>query len=100
MNQPRVPFRPTVGVAVVVGLAAVLVGFLAIGVISYTNTRTLGQNVESAEHTQQVLLALNNLLSLAKDAETGQRGFLITGDERYLAPTRRPSTRSTASSRS
>src|SRR5580698_6088909 len=86
MNQPTLPFRLTIGVAVVVGLATVLVGFLAIGAISYSNTRTLWQNVESAEHTQQVLLALNNLLSLAKDAETGQRGFLITGDERYLAP--------------
>lgn len=30
--------------------------------------------------------ALNALLSSLQDAETGQRGYLITGDDRYLAP--------------
>jgi PAS domain S-box-containing protein len=31
-------------------------------------------------------LALTTLLSTLKDAETGQRGYLLTGDESYLAP--------------
>jgi signal transduction histidine kinase/DNA-binding response OmpR family regulator/CHASE3 domain sensor protein len=75
-----------VGISVLAGLIAVLFAFLAIGAVSYTNVRTLWHNVELAEHTQQVLLSLSNVLSLAKDAETGQRGFVITGDEKYLAP--------------
>lgn len=29
---------------------------------------------------------LDDVLSSMKDAETGQRGFLLTGDEKYLAP--------------
>ena len=29
---------------------------------------------------------LEALLSSVKDAETGQRGFLLTGEERYLEP--------------
>lgn len=29
---------------------------------------------------------LNQVLSLLKDAETGQRGYIITGDAKYLAP--------------
>lgn len=29
---------------------------------------------------------LNNVLSVVKDAETGQRGFLLTGDPRFLEP--------------
>ncbi len=37
-------------------------------------------------HTQQVLLQLSNTESLVKDAETGQRGFLYTGEAEYLAP--------------
>jgi CHASE3 domain sensor protein len=85
-SRSQSPFRPQVGITVVAGLAAVLVAFLAIGAVSYANVRTLWSNVELAEHTQQILLSLSNLLSLAKDAETGQRGFVITGDERYLAP--------------
>jgi CHASE3 domain sensor protein len=35
-----------------------------------------------------VLEHLSGLLSLMKDAETGQRGFVITGDETYLEPHR------------
>jgi PAS domain S-box-containing protein len=33
-----------------------------------------------------VLQDLSDFLSLLKDAETGQRGFLLTGDESYLRP--------------
>ncbi len=35
---------------------------------------------------QQVKTSLAGLLSAAQDAETGQRGFLLTGDETYLEP--------------
>uniref|UniRef100_UPI0025DE7B5B sensor histidine kinase n=1 Tax=Novosphingobium sp. TaxID=1874826 RepID=UPI0025DE7B5B len=41
-----------------------------------------------AEHTAQVLDALNTLVSSTTDGETGQRGFFITSDQRYLAPYR------------
>jgi CHASE3 domain sensor protein len=32
------------------------------------------------------ILQLTNVLSLMKDAETGQRGFIITGQDSFLAP--------------
>lgn len=38
------------------------------------------------EHTQQVQLELAEFESLLKDAETGERGYLYTGDPRYLEP--------------
>jgi len=37
-------------------------------------------------HTRQVLFELEKTESLLKDAETGQRGFLYTGEGKYLAP--------------
>ncbi|MFZ2307198.1 MAG: CHASE3 domain-containing protein [Rhodoferax sp.] len=37
-------------------------------------------------HTQRVISGANGVLSTLKDAETGQRGFLLTGDERFLEP--------------
>ncbi len=37
-------------------------------------------------HTQQVLLELTQIESLLTQAESGQRGYLYTNDERYLAP--------------
>jgi PAS domain S-box-containing protein len=38
------------------------------------------------DHTRRVLLEISRTESLLKDAETGQRGFLYTGDPAYLAP--------------
>lgn len=37
-------------------------------------------------HTRRVLLQLETTESLLKDAETGQRGLLLTSDELYLQP--------------
>ncbi|WP_020473594.1 response regulator [Zavarzinella formosa] len=75
-----------VGTGAFPALAFVLSLFLASGFVSYFNTRTLSQGARQVAHTQEVLSALDDVLSLAKDSETGQRGFLITGDDRYLAP--------------
>src|SRR4051812_983709 len=36
--------------------------------------------------TYEVIGKAEALLSATKDAETGQRGYLITGDRQYLAP--------------
>ena len=38
------------------------------------------------DHTYEVLIALSALETQVVDAETGQRGFLLTGDARYLEP--------------
>ncbi|RYD20466.1 MAG: response regulator [Verrucomicrobiaceae bacterium] len=38
------------------------------------------------ERANTVISVLDSVRSLMKDAETGQRGFLITGDEKYLQP--------------
>jgi len=34
----------------------------------------------------EAIRTLDHLISAVKDAETGQRGYLLTGDEKYLAP--------------
>src|ERR1035437_3170162 len=39
-------------------------------------------------HTLRVLNASGLLLSTMEDAETGQRGYLLTGDDGYLQPYR------------
>jgi CHASE3 domain sensor protein len=38
------------------------------------------------EHSMTALAAMDKVFSLLQDAETGQRGFVITGDAAYLAP--------------
>jgi signal transduction histidine kinase/CheY-like chemotaxis protein/CHASE3 domain sensor protein len=69
-----------------IAVAASLVMFLIGGFITYNNTRSLVEDVALVTHTHDVLSALDEILALNKDAESGQRGFLITGDERYLEP--------------
>jgi methyl-accepting chemotaxis protein len=66
------------------GLAALTL--VVIAVVSYRNTSRLIENDAWVTHTYQVQTGLADLLSELKDAETGQRGYLITGDESYLAP--------------
>ena len=53
---------------------------------SYRNTLKLVENERWVAHTHQVLTELEATLSTLKDAETGQRGYLLTGEERYLEP--------------
>jgi signal transduction histidine kinase len=65
----------------------VIIAVLAVNaIISYRATRTLIDNERILSHTYDVINALAVVLSTLKDAETGQRGFLITGDEKYLEP--------------
>ena len=78
--------RANAGFSIFLGLAAVLLFFVASAFISYWNTRIFSRNATLVTHTHEVILKLSDLRSLAKDAETGQRGYVLTGDDSYLAP--------------
>jgi len=47
--------------------------------------RVLNAHAREESH-REVIANINELVSTAKDAETGQRGFIITGDDSYLGP--------------
>lgn len=68
-------------------VAAVALLLLAANVLlTVYNTRQLYTDSNWVGHTYKVIAGLEEILSLAKDAETGGRGFLITGDEIYREP--------------
>ena len=69
--------------AVLVGAAAVLLGMVVMLLHEFTERQAAEFWVT---HTYHVLNSSDSLLSTIKDAETSQRGFLLTGDETYLAP--------------
>ncbi|MBI4879069.1 MAG: CHASE3 domain-containing protein [Planctomycetes bacterium] len=71
---------------VITGFAVTLLLFSAIGTVSYRSTTQLASNAESVKQASEVLAQLAGILSLATDAETGQRGFTVTGDESFLEP--------------
>lgn len=68
------------------GFAFALTLLVAADVVSYLSVRRLLGTAGSAERSQQVVEQLDQVLLDLQDAETGQRGYLITGDPTYLAP--------------
>ena len=72
--------------SVSLGLSLVAVFFIISGIVSYINIQTLDRDSEQVAHTHEVLLGLTQILSSMKDAETGQRGYVLTGRESYLQP--------------
>ncbi|MCS0502942.1 response regulator [Ancylobacter mangrovi] len=72
--------------AVAIGLLGAIVFFLLSGTIAYLNLQALKDNSQRIFHSHEVIVALAAIRSSAQDAETGQRGFLLTNDEKYLEP--------------
>lgn len=68
------------------GLGIVLIFFVISGMIAYRNVETLRANSQRIWRTHDVLMAMGELLSTMQDAETGQRGYLLTGNDKYLEP--------------
>lgn len=56
--------------------------------VSAYNIDVLTANDRAVYHSRDVSRALADLVSALKDAETGQRGYQITGQDEYLAPYR------------
>ncbi|MEP0919956.1 PAS domain S-box protein [Leptolyngbya sp. DQ-M1] len=68
------------------GFSITLVLVLINGVISYRNIFRLVDNERLVRQSHQVIAVLEDTLSTLKDAETGQRGYLLTGQDQYLEP--------------
>ena len=71
---------------IVAGFGTALVILILVGVVSF---RTMAQNSEDrvwVNHTHLVLEKLDAVLANLLDAETGQRGYIITSEETYLEP--------------
>ena len=62
------------------------VAVVALGLLSYRGIKERTETATRTNATLQRLRELDSFLSALKDAETGERGYLITGDERYLEP--------------
>jgi PAS domain S-box-containing protein len=71
----------------------VIAGFVVLGLLLVANAvmtkhrmDVQSGNAQWVLHSRQVEVALEETESTLKDAETGQRGYLLTGDATYLAP--------------
>lgn len=72
----------------VFAFALTLAVLISGGLLGYLNARHLIANDRTVAHTDEAIVELVTVLSTLQDAETGQRGYLLTGDEAYLQPYR------------
>ena len=92
MKRRRLTLAEQVAVAFMVGVV-----YLAIvGSVAYTNVNRFADATARAERTHVVLRTLEETFSVVTGAETGARGYVITGDARYLQPYRDAETKAVA----
>jgi PAS domain S-box-containing protein len=70
------------------GFAMATAILVFVGWQSYRNTARFAEASELQKHTYEVLRNLDETVAWLVDAETGQRGYILTGDEAYLEPYR------------
>ncbi|XGV95383.1 MAG: response regulator [Leptolyngbya sp. BL-A-14] len=78
--------RLKIGTKIGLSFALGLLFFAVLSAISYRSTRQLIETSKRESHTYEVISQVEELLSRLKDAETGQRGYVITGEKKYLEP--------------
>ncbi|WP_404480362.1 response regulator [Novosphingobium sp. BL-52-GroH] len=69
-----------------IGLAIAVVFFIVSGTVAYLNVQTLREDAAKIFHSHTVIVAMHDLMSSVQDAETGQRGYLLVGKDKYLDP--------------
>lgn len=68
------------------GLGLSLVLLFISSLASYVSIRNLIESSSMVRDSNQTIKDLDRIFSLVKDAETGQRGYLLTRDDRFLQP--------------
>lgn len=79
----------TFGRKIAAGFTLSFLLLVGIGTVAYRTIETLTSANGWVTHTHIVLEHIGAVLSLLTDAETGERGYIITGDDSYLEPYRR-----------
>ena len=70
----------------VISFCAALIILACISTVSYRSLREFVENAGWVEHTQNVMRETEAVLSDLKDVDSGVRGYLISGEKRFLAP--------------
>ena len=80
------PMKWSIEHKVLAGFTVALAILAAIGGLAYQSTVGFMRASAQATHSQETITALEEIFSLTNQAETRQRIYLISGDERHLAP--------------
>src|ERR1700723_1041601 len=80
--RSRVPLPPKT----LIGFLLAVIAVVIITLLSYQSLQVTNHTARNLAQSVEMLARLQGLLSTLKDAETGQRGYLLTGEESYLSP--------------
>ena len=82
MESGAIRYRPGVVIAFALTLGLIVAG----GVLAWLNVRAQDRSAAVVIRAHRVLGVLNQIETTMTDAETGQRGYLLAGDENFLEP--------------
>ncbi|HLF89301.1 MAG TPA: PAS domain S-box protein, partial [Anaerolineales bacterium] len=71
---------------ILIGFGLSWLAMVIVGTVAYLTTVNLISYVNQTQHAQIVQDNIDDLLTNLVDAETGQRGFIITGADEFLEP--------------
>jgi PAS domain S-box-containing protein len=77
---PRLPIQTLIGFLIAIAAIAMVAR------LSYSALKDTVSSAQRVNNTLEVTAHLQTILSIMKDAETGQRGFMLTDDENYIGP--------------
>lgn len=80
----KLQFRPGILRSLQVGFGLSLLLLIVTAVASYSSIHKLMDNSRWVDHTDSVLIKIDRVHSLLRDAESTQRGYLLTGDIDFL----------------
>ncbi|TDE30569.1 response regulator [Flavobacterium ranwuense] len=76
----------TLGKKIVLGFITCATVLLVVAIFSFKNSEKFVASNTLVNHSNQVLYEFEQILMSSVDAETGVRGYVITGDDSFLEP--------------
>jgi CHASE3 domain sensor protein len=78
--------RLSIETKVLGGFGAALAVLAVTGFLAYQSTLEFVRTSDSIARSREITETLENIFSVLSQAESGQRGYLFTGDEAFLQP--------------
>ncbi len=78
--------RPAASRAIPIASAVVLAALVVFGWIVYTDSRSVVEEARWVDRTLRGMVRLERAASALKDLESGERGYLLSGNANYLRP--------------
>ncbi len=76
----------TIGTKIAGSFIFALLILILIGGVSYQSLTRMNEAQDLVEESHVIATSVEKLIATMTDAETGQRGYVITGEEQYLEP--------------